>query len=276
MPNKPPSDRMRAKGGPPSPEFCPGAPELTSGFSPNMQNEPNLIPANRQKPTANSYFYETNPIYPYPSLAHNPKMQNEPNFRPDPPSADPKMRNEPNPRPFRVCYAGRRSVSMHIGKPNLPHSHPAPRKKHETNPIYANPSLAHDPNMRNEPNLPSSRPKNTKRTQFIAPRVSCRPGAPTKNAKRTQFSYTKCPTTPLFLRNEPNFTRPTTKKRETNPISAPRHLFYFLLSTFSSLAGNSPRPAAISLCAARSYGGKKGGAGKSLYNNNLGKFKVSS
>ena len=74
-------------------------------------------------------------------------------------------------------------------------------------------------------------------TQFTAPSVSCRPGAPTKDAKRTQLpQVSDFPTTqrhetnpiptyqvshrPLFLRNEPHLPRP---KCETNPISTPNH-----------------------------------------------------
>ena len=161
---------------------------------------------------------------------------------------------------------------------------PAPTKKYETNPIsvrarHAVPQLCetnpiappllpfssspllpppssimqnkpnllpgHDPNIRNEPNLPSPRPKYSKQTQFTTPRLAQDP----KNAKRTQFRpavipprcpkvsqefiptcrgfigepnllHHQVPRHPLFQRNEPN---PGTTMPETNPISAPPH-----------------------------------------------------
>ena len=113
------------------------------------------------------------------------------------------MQNEPNPRYWRPRF-------------------------YETNPIYAYPSLAHDPNMRNEPNpapilygvplqrrigagkrtqfRPSPRPEYAKRTQFQFchsrgsgnPRTPA-PGnhqLPTKNAKRTQSTVSPPAHTP--------------------------------------------------------------------------------
>ena len=97
MPNQPPSDRTRAKGGPPSPEFW----ILTSGFSPNMRNEPNL-PPNRP--------------------AHDQKMQNEPNFRCS--------------EQILTTNDWRLKTAFNETNPICPHGHPAPRpKKCETNPI---------------------------------------------------------------------------------------------------------------------------------------------
>ncbi len=136
MPNQPPSDRTRAKGGPPSPEFW----ILTSGFSPIMRNEPNLPPCRpsqdqktRNEPnfrcseqilTTNDWrlktaFNETNPISSPPRAycllphaqkcetnpisapnqpAHHPYMRNEPNLHRDGLVEDQKMRNKPNSR----------------------------------------------------------------------------------------------------------------------------------------------------------------------------------
>ncbi len=122
-----------------------------------------------------------------PGSSHTQKMQNEPNFHP---SNDPNTQNEPN------CPSA--TITTTRKMQNEPNSRPV-----------------HDPIMRNEPNLR------------------------TISAKRTQFAYTRCPTTPKkrktnpiygrFMRNEPNLPhphRPTTKKRETNPIpvyQAPHH-----------------------------------------------------
>jgi len=148
---KPPSDRTRAKGVLPSPEFCPGAPGLSSGFSPKIRNEPNPSTANSQSPKANSY------CAPGLSSGFSPKIRNEPN---------PSTANSQSPKANSYFY--------------------------ETNPI-------------------------------CHPTIHCSLFTIHYFTKRTQFT-----------------------------------------------------PAAISLCTARSYGGKKGGVDKSLYNNNLGKFKVSS
>ena len=123
-----------------------------------MRNEPNLLPrpprlcetnpiSSGQPPKANSYFYETNPIW-VPTASRTTQIR------------------ETNPI----------SATADLWKP----------KKCETNPIYAYPSLAHDPNSRNEPNpsTPSTRPHTNyaKRTQF-QPRQTC--GRP-ENVKRTQ------------------------------------------------------------------------------------------
>ncbi len=206
MPNKPPSDRMRAKGGPPSPEFCPGAPGQNSGFSPIMRNEPNLHPfqahhaGRRPVPTCRGTQFHK---------ANNQEMRNEPNFIPLVPQF-----GETNP----ICERFLRS------KPNLPYRHPPhdPITRNEPNP-----RPPHNRILQNEPNLPFRQPHTA--TFF---------------AKRTQFPNTRCPTT-----------------QPPPPKNAKRTQF---------------APAAISLCATRSYGSKKGGAGKSLYNNNLGEFKASS
>ena len=140
MPKKPPSDRTRAKGGPPSPEFW----ILTSGFSPNMRNKPNFGPTtplsticyllsavfNKTNPISaaadlwRTKKYETNPIPAYQSVPPHTnyakrtqfppwwtcggsKKRNEPNFIPAPPTHDPNIRNKPNsPR----CHPERRAA----------------------------------------------------------------------------------------------------------------------------------------------------------------------
>ena len=105
---------------------------------------------------------------------------------------------------------------------------PPRRQKCETNPIP-----------------PRPRPKNAKRTQF-------HPGPRPKYAKRTQFTHTWCPAAPNYAKRTqfhvlPPPQQPKNAKRtqsqphyslfyETNPIR-PHAAF----STFSSLAGNSPR-----------------------------------
>ena len=149
MPIQPPSDRTRTKGGHSSPEFW----ILTSGFSPIMQNEPNLrLPAcpkpqireTNPIPPATRLWKtkkcETNPIYAYPSLANHPKMRNEPNSHiptvPPPPISAKRTQSQDAPRPNAQ------------NEPNLPHHyHPAdPNMRNEPNYRLAN--------SRNEPNLP--------------------------------------------------------------------------------------------------------------------------
>ena len=108
MPTQPPSDRTHTKGEPSSPacpefyrrescrslsRFIGSAPGLTSGFSPKMQNEPNLPshhPTIHDSLLTIHYFHETNPIS---SCAPTPIIQNDPNLSPSP---APNMRNEPN------------------------------------------------------------------------------------------------------------------------------------------------------------------------------------
>ena len=100
-----PSDRTHATGVHPSTEFCPGAPGLTPGFSPIMQNKPNsrcpdqILTTNdwRLKTAFNKtnpisspllphawclmpHLYETNPICPHGHPALRQKMQNKPNY----------------------------------------------------------------------------------------------------------------------------------------------------------------------------------------------------
>ncbi len=115
MPNQPPSDRTRARGEPPSPDFW----LLTSGFSPIMQNEPKKTTPDAIGPplyltltevgdTPTTQNHETNPISSrrHPQKCETnpissrslPKIRNEPNFRPDGPVEDQNTRNEPNPR----------------------------------------------------------------------------------------------------------------------------------------------------------------------------------
>ncbi len=106
-------------------------------------------------------------------------------------------------------------------------------KKYETNPIPAHQVSRPTPKMRNEPNptRPTAnrqQPKAvfTKRTQFTRRQ-------PARSCETNPISSGQQPTAKgqqLFLRNEPNF-----------GLTASRCLSYFLLSTFSSLAGNSPR-----------------------------------
>ena len=135
MPNQPPSDRTRAKGGPPSPEFCPGAPGLTSGFSPKMQNEPNFR-CSEQILTTNDWrlktaFNETNPI-----------SGATPDPRPKKCETNPIPGATPDPRPkYSKRTQFQRLTSFPIPQlretnPIYPHGHPAPPQKCETNPIY--------------------------------------------------------------------------------------------------------------------------------------------
>ncbi len=210
MPNKPPSDRMRAKGGPPSPEFCPRAPGQNSGFSPIMRNEPNLHPfqahhAGRrpvptcrgtqfqpaQQPIANrqKLLLRNEPNLPLPQTSPRSKKRNEPNF--SLPSAPPPQKYETNPI----------SAQTH---------HP-PTQKCETNPIHRPTRL-----------LPTRRTHQKCQTNpILVYQVSHHPPV---SAKRTQFHKAHHQKT----RNEPNL-RP-----------APPFLLsplYFLLSR-----GQQPAP----------------------------------
>ena len=122
MLTKPPSHQTRAKSLPPSPEF-----------SPIIQNKPNST-----RPTANSYFYKTNPISAYPASRRLLFLRNEPNFTRSGPMGDQKMQNEPNYRTAGVS-------------PAFP-PHPKNTKRTQFHPC---PSLAHTR-------------KYAKRTQFTA------------------------------------------------------------------------------------------------------------
>ncbi len=173
MPTQPPSDRTRAPGMHPSPEFW----ILTSGFPPNPRNKPNprtgtacRAPNPRNKPN----FH----------LAHPPNTQNKPNLPPRPPCPTSKYAKRTQ---FTPCTS--------LAGPRSPHLR-------ETNPIRPCPSLGHEPKMRNEPNsrtpphlpglvipakagIQKSQPTNKKcKTNPIYPPPSSRRP---KNAKRTQF-----------------------------------------------------------------------------------------
>ena len=107
MPKKPPSDRPRAKGGPPV--FKPRTEVRRVPPPPRKKCETNpkriarrrrastyITPRFHRRGTTTPQKCETNPICPYPSLAHDPITQNEPNSSRGGPVADQKMRNEPN------------------------------------------------------------------------------------------------------------------------------------------------------------------------------------
>ncbi len=89
MPTKPPSDRTRAKGVLPSPEFW----ILTSGFSPKMQNEPNSsipgVPPPRPHPK-NTKRTQSHPD------KYAKRTQSQPANSQSPKAKSQKMRNEPN------------------------------------------------------------------------------------------------------------------------------------------------------------------------------------
>ena len=172
MPTKPPSDRtcaaFRRPAGPelcrgelaegPSPEFCPGAPGLTSGFSPIMQNEPKYRSANSQKPTANSQ-----------------EMRNEPNFTHSGPVEDTKKTKR-----TQFHKANSQSPKAKSQKPrNAKRTQFPTTNIHST--IYNIQSLAPIPQGQ-QPIAKSQKLLFTKRTQF----TSRSPSATPKNAKRTQ------------------------------------------------------------------------------------------
>ena len=207
---------------------------------------PDSRPANTQSLTAKSYFYETNPhqierppqagllyLTPVfqPGIPPRHKNVKRTQFHPA------KIRNEPN---FHVPLASRRLFQHQLCETNpipVRARHAVPQK-HETNPITAHPpnlhstiyniqslgpiypcpSLAHDPNMRNEPNLPPQQSKNAKRIQF-PPRTHPTPLAEGQSrlVGKPNLSYRHHPV---------GFT--VSQKYETNPISVPtpyrRHL----------------------------------------------------
>ena len=200
MPTQPPSDRTRAKGGHSSPEFCPGAPGLTSGFSPDMQNKPNLpllqpcprskkcetnpIPARATTKYAKRTLKETQaaglpPLYLTPTevgaTANTQKMQNKPNFHP---AHDPKR--ETNPISTQLTPQNAKRTQSHP-PPSCLIPHFAKRTQ-----IYLATSIAPPPFQRNEPNL---RTIYAKRTQFTVPPPANHAGRRSVPARReTQFA----------------------------------------------------------------------------------------
>ena len=85
-----------------------------------MRNEPNLSPANSQKPKAKS---------------QQPNMRNEPNSRtpsvPPPPIYAKRTQFPPGQHP-----KAKSQKLLLQNEPNLHHAHPASHQKNETNPIY--------------------------------------------------------------------------------------------------------------------------------------------
>ena len=141
MSTKPTSDRTRAKGRQPSPEFWILSRRAGAGFSPIMQNEPNSSLANSQSPKAKSCFYKTNPIAPRHQPTTLPEGQSkfipthreragEPNFHTNRPAQDQKTQNKPNLRPAKNTI--RTQSTPAISLPRWPKASPgAPG-----NPIY--------------------------------------------------------------------------------------------------------------------------------------------
>ena len=201
MNHPPPSDRTYVTGAPASPEFC----ILTSGFSPNMRNKPNLPSRHHPVGFTVSKECETNPIYRTAGVS--------------PASPAPNIRNEPNPAPILHGVP----LQRRIGAGNEPNCHPrvasrapgcgakrsGPKSRdlfnhHRQRRFQTNKPTPTTQKMRNEPN-PGTRsvpppPISTKRTQFHPQRTCGRP----KNMKRTQFTAPPPPRDPN-IRNEPNF-----------------------------------------------------------------------
>jgi len=120
MPNKPPSDRTRAKGGPPThitsgtvggalrPSKIRNEPNFTRngpGETPKMRNEPNLPlpqPGPRSKYTKRTQFAAPRCFFYFllsPFLLSRGQQPAPPNLPPRSPCPTAKMRNEPNIRP---------------------------------------------------------------------------------------------------------------------------------------------------------------------------------
>ena len=133
-------------------------------------------------------------------------------------------------------------------------------QKCETNPIYPCPSLAHDPNMRNEPNLGLA-PHYSRFTAHYSLLLLNQPNLPPP-------SYTP----PPFLRNEPNFTPPPRaycllpQICETNPISVetPKSTIYNRQYTIPSPARRKDQKA-IDRQAASSYHARFAGRIRELF-----------
>ena len=139
-------------------------PNYRSVHDPNAQNEPNSSPFQAR-------HTGQRPV---------PMHIGEPNLPPQPPGTTQNMRNEPNlPHPHHPPPQKYETTPISVETPNIhstiyniqslgpicPHGHPALPQLCETNPIYPCPSLAHDPNMRNEPNL--NKPTNRKDVKFL-------------------------------------------------------------------------------------------------------------
>ena len=165
MPTQPPSDRTRAKGGPPV--FNPG---LSAGDPPRPKKcETNPIPQGRppknakrtqSQPRPTTQMRKTNPIY-TPANSQSPTanscfLRNEPNFHR---LADPTVPriSKTNPitayrwRPagFPAPHCAKRTQSpyrWHLPGPTIP-------SLCETNPIYELPTTNYEPKIRNEPNF---------------------------------------------------------------------------------------------------------------------------
>ena len=187
MNHPPPSDRTYVTGAPASPDFW----ILTSGFFPNIRNEPNLPSRHHPVGFTVSKECETNPIYRTAGVS--------------PASPAPNIRNEPNPAPILHGVP----LQRRIGAGNEPNCHPrvasrapgcgakrsGPKSRdlfnhHRQRRFQTNKPTPTTQKMRNEPN-PGTRsvpppPISTKRTQFHPQRTCGRP----KNTKRTQFQTT--------------------------------------------------------------------------------------
>ena len=161
MPNKPPSDRTRAAGVPPThltpgtvgaPSDHPKNTKRTQSATPTTKKcETNPIPPGKQ-PIANSQklLFTKRTQFTHTATCPTPKKRNEPNFSlpsiPPPPIYAKRTQSQPR----RTCGG----------------------QKNETNPIYRTGAACRVPIMQNEPNLPTrppgQQPKNAKRTQFRA------------------------------------------------------------------------------------------------------------
>jgi hypothetical protein len=202
-----PSDRTHVTDVPPSPEFW----ILTSGFSPRIRNEPHSSPGG----LVEGQKCKTNPIPPRPTT----------------------NRQQPKAIFTKRTQFTTRSLSQRAGIPRLC----------ETNPICPTPSSHRPKNTKRSqfhPGATVPQPKNAKRSQFHRGAAAQQP----KNAKRTQLPpISRQPRWPKVSPDSsgnpisayPASRHPKNAKR--TQFAAPCCLSYFLLSTFSHLAGNSPR-----------------------------------
>ncbi len=205
---------------PPSP-ILQNKPNYRRAHEPKMRNKPNF---HRAGPVEDQEC-ETNPIPAYQVSQRSLFQRNEP-IKTTPDAIGPPLYltltevgdwpttqiRETNP----IYPHGHPTKSPNTrNEPNLPHDHPAPHQKCETNPIYrpAGVSLAFPPRItRNKPNLPPRwrlagfpTPYYAKQTQFAAPRP--------KYAKQTQFPLLATPILPCWPKVSPD--------SSGNPI--PRH-----------------------------------------------------
>ena len=197
----------------PSPEFC----ILTSGFSPKMQNEPNLRTTNHQLWTKDyllsAAFEKTNPISsPTPRQPQKNTKRTQSHPRPT------TQIRETNPIKTTPDAIGPPLYLTPTEVGDTPTT-----QTRETNPICPIAAITTHQKLRNEPNSPPGpRPKYAKRTQFPCTQTKPNPSCINSLHKiGDSYLFQHYLRTPI-VRNEPNLPSrhpATTQLCKTNPIS---------------------------------------------------------